>query len=57
MVARRKVKKLQRAAAQRALDEDRKELLLEKIQTSGMASLTAEERRFLEQFSSKYRRN
>ena len=53
----RKVKKLQRAAAQRALDEDRKELLLEKIQTSGMASLTAEERRFLEQFSSKYRRS
>ena len=51
----RKAKKLQKAAEQRAVDEDRKEQLLEKIQQSGMASLTAEERRFLEQFSSKYR--
>ena len=53
----RKTKKLQRAAAQRAVDEERKESLLEKIALSGMASLTGEERRFLEQFSSKYRRN
>lgn len=52
----RKAKKLQRAAAQRARDEERKELLLEKIALSGMNSLTSEERRFLEQFSSKYRR-
>ncbi|HEY3789434.1 MAG TPA: site-2 protease family protein, partial [Urbifossiella sp.] len=39
----RQAKKQQKAAAQRALDEDRKESLLEKIQVSGMASLTAEE--------------
>jgi len=51
----RRAKKLQREAAQRARDEERKELLLEKIAASGMASLTGEERRFLEQFSSKYR--
>ncbi len=51
----RKTKKLQKAAEQRAFDEDRKEQLLEKIGQSGMASLTPEERRFLEQFSSKYR--
>ena len=53
----RKAKKLQKAAEQRAFDEDRKEQLLEKIGQSGMVSLTPEERRFLEQFSSKYRRN
>ena len=51
----RKTKKLQKVAEQRAFDEDRKEQLLEKIGQSGMASLTPEERRFLEQFSSKYR--
>jgi len=48
---------LQKAAEQRALDEDRKEQLLEKIAHSCMASVTTEERRFLEQFSSKYRRH
>ena len=53
----RKAKKLQKAAEQRAFDEDRKEQLLEKIGQSGMVSLTPEEKRFLEQFSSKYRRN
>jgi hypothetical protein len=53
----RKDRKQQQAAAQRAVDEERKELLLEKIAQSGMGSLTSEERRFLEQFSSKYRRH
>ncbi len=51
----RKARKLQRQAEQRARDEERKELLLEKIAASGMNSLTAEERRFLEQFSARYR--
>jgi Zn-dependent protease len=51
----RKARKLQREMEQRAADEERKELLLEKIAQTGMTSLTAEERRFLEQFSSRYR--
>lgn len=51
----RKARKLQREVEQRAADEERKEALLEKIAQSGMNSLTPEERRFLEQFSSRYR--
>lgn len=51
----RKARKLQREVERRAADEERKEALLEKIAQSGMNSLTAEERRFLEQFSSRYR--
>ena len=51
----RKARKLLRELEQRARDDERKELLLEKIALSGMNSLSAEERRFLEQFSSRYR--
>ena len=51
----RKARKVQREREQRARDEERKELLLEKIAASGMTSLTDEERRFLEQFSARYR--
>ncbi|MDB5305977.1 MAG: Peptidase family [Gemmataceae bacterium] len=51
----RKARKLRRAAERRAQDEERKELLLEKIALSGLGSLTDDERRFLEQFSSRYR--
>lgn len=53
----RKAKKLQRAAEQKARDAERMEQLLEKINDSGMNSLTGEEKRFLEQFSSKYRKH
>jgi Zn-dependent protease len=52
----RKARKLQKAAAQRARDSERMELLLEKINASGLASLSADEKRFLEQFSSRYRK-
>jgi Zn-dependent protease len=51
----RKARKAQREMETRARDEERKELLLEKIAQSGMGSLTDEERRFLSQFSARYR--
>ena len=44
-----------RELEQRQLDEARMDHLLEKIAQQGKASLTEEERRFLEQFSAKYR--
>jgi Zn-dependent protease len=53
----RKAKKVQLAAEQKARDSERMELLLEKINASGMGSLTSEEKRFLEQFSSRYRKH
>ena len=51
----RRAKKLARELERRQQDEDRKEYLLEKIAASGMGSLTDEERRFLQQFSSRYK--
>jgi len=53
----RKARKDQVAAEQKARDSERMELLLEKISVSGKGSLTSEELRFLEQFSSKYRKH
>ena len=53
----RKAKKIQLAADQKARDSERMELLLEKINATGMASLSSEEKRFLEQFSSRYRKH
>lgn len=53
----RKARKEQLAAEQKARDSERMEMLLEKINASGMASLSNEEKRFLEQFSSKYRKH
>lgn len=51
----RRAKKIAREAERRQQDEDRKEHLLEKIAATGMGSLTDEERRFLQQFSSRYK--
>jgi Zn-dependent protease len=51
----RRARKIAAEAEQRARDEERKEELLGKIAATGMTSLTAEERRFLEQFSARYR--
>jgi Zn-dependent protease len=51
----RKARKAQMEMETRARDEERKELLLEKIAANGMGSLTDEERRFLSQFSARYR--
>jgi Zn-dependent protease len=53
----RKARKLKIEAEQKARDSERMEELLEKINASGMASLSGEEKRFLEQFSSKYRKH
>ncbi|MBX9623917.1 MAG: site-2 protease family protein [Gemmataceae bacterium] len=53
--AARKARKLARELEQRQRDEDRKEYLLEKIAATGMGSLTDDERRFLQQFSSRYK--
>jgi len=52
----RKDRKEKAAAEQKARDSERMEALLEKINAGGMGSLSAEERRFLEQFSAKYRK-
>ena len=51
----RRARKAARELEQRQQDEDRKEHLLEKIAATGMGSLTDEERRFLQQFSSRYK--
>lgn len=51
----RRAKKIAAEIEQRARDEERKEELLGKIAATGMPSLTAEERRFLEGFSARYR--
>jgi Zn-dependent protease len=52
----RRVKKIAAENARRQRDEERMEELLGKIAATGMPSLTDEERRFLEQFSARYRR-
>ena len=52
----RKAKKIAAENAQRVRDEERMEELLGKIAATGMGSLTDEERRFLERFSARYRR-
>ncbi len=51
----RKAKKIAADAARRVRDEERMEELLGKIAATGMGSLTDAERRFLEQFSARYR--
>ncbi|HEX4608256.1 MAG TPA: site-2 protease family protein [Urbifossiella sp.] len=51
----RKARKIAAESARRQRDEERMEELLGKIAATGMPSLTDEERRFLEQFSSRYR--
>jgi Zn-dependent protease len=51
----RKARKIAAEAARRQRDEERMEELLGKIAATGMTSLTDEERRFLEQFSARYR--
>ena len=50
-----KARKLLRELEQRQRDEERMDQLLEKIARTGKNSLTDEERRFLEQFSTRYR--
>lgn len=51
----RKVRKEQREAEQRAADETRLDDLLDKISRMGKASLTVEERRFMERVSARYK--
>jgi Zn-dependent protease len=51
----RAARKLQREQERREADERRMDALLEKISTHGIAALTDEERRFMKQFSDRYR--
>lgn len=51
----RRAKKLQREAEERQQDEERMDLLLEKIARTGKESLTDEEKRFLERVSARKR--
>ncbi len=51
----RAARRLQREAEQRVRDDERMDALLEKIARSGKASLTDEERRFMERVSARYR--
>lgn len=51
----RKARRIAAENARRVRDEERMEELLGKIAATGMPSLTDEERRFLEQFSARYR--
>ena len=51
----RAAKRIHRENESRRKDDERMELLLEKISVSGKASLTDEERRFLERVSARYR--
>jgi Zn-dependent protease len=51
----RALKKAQREQERRESEEQRMDELLEKISTRGMAALTDEERRFMKQFSDRYR--
>jgi hypothetical protein len=51
----RKARKFAAETARRQRDEERMEELLGKIAATGMPSLTDDERRFLEQFSARYR--
>ena len=53
--ASRSAKRQQREAETREADERRMDGLLEKISSQGMGSLTDEERRFLKQFSDRYK--
>jgi Zn-dependent protease len=52
---RRAQQKAQREREAREADERRMDMLLEKISAQGMASITDEERRFMKQFSDRYR--
>jgi stage IV sporulation protein FB len=52
---RRAARKIQRELEDREADERRMDQLLEKISTQGMTSLTDEEKRFMKQFSDRYR--
>src|SRR5262249_52082064 len=52
---RRAEQKAQREREAREADERRMDSLLEKISSQGMASLTDEERRFMKQFSDRYK--
>ena len=51
----RAAKKLQRETETREADERRFDALLEKISTHGLAALTDEERRFMKQYSDRYK--
>jgi stage IV sporulation protein FB len=51
----RAMKKQQREQERREMEERRMDELLEKISAQGMAALTDEERRFMKQFSDRYR--
>ncbi len=51
----RAMKKAQRDLERREMEERRMDELLEKISTQGMAALSDEERRFMKQFSDRYR--
>lgn len=52
---RRAARKIQREMEDREADERRMDQLLEKISTQGMGSLTDEEKRFMKQFSDRYK--
>ena len=51
----RAAKKMQRAMEQREAEERRMDQLLEKISSQGITALTDEERRFMKQFSDRYK--
>lgn len=51
----RAAKKLQREIERREAEESRMDQLLEKISTQGITALTDEERRFMKQFSDRYK--
>jgi stage IV sporulation protein FB len=51
----RQARKLQREMEQREAEENRMDMLLEKVQREGLQSLSQEERRFLTRVSAKYR--
>jgi hypothetical protein len=46
---------MQRAMEQREAEERRMDQLLEKISSQGLTALTDEERRFMKQFSDRYK--
>jgi Zn-dependent protease len=54
---RRAAKRMQREQEAREADERRMDQLLEKISAQGIASLTDEERRFMKQFSERYKKH
>ena len=55
MAQARRARKLQAEVEQRAADEARLDELLDKIGRQGKESLTAEERRFMDRVSARYR--